>query len=217
MSSFNPYVRPGHLEVFSGPMKSGKSLALLHRVEKIKYMKGEVFQVFKPALDTRDLSLRSRFGSLTHACTFIPEYSPEQLLSLVEAQASLVAIDEVHFFSESIVGVVKELISQEKNVVLAGLDTDFRGEPFGSMPTLLALADEVHKLTGICDYPACKSPATRTQRLVNGSPADYFSPIILVGDAAEGYQCRCFQHHEVPHAPTREWNVTPIIQKRLDS
>ncbi len=198
-------------------MKSGKSLALLHRVEKLKYMKGEKFLVFKPKLDTRDLVLRSRFGSLSHECVFVNEQNPEEILSLISDDISLIAIDEVHFFGSSIVPVILFLLRQKKNVVVAGLDTDFRGEPFGSMPTLLSLADEVHKLNGICDYPDCRSPASRTQRLVNGSPADYHSPIILVGDVNEGYQCRCLAHHEVPHAPSLSFeNVPKLVQKKLE-
>jgi thymidine kinase len=208
-SPFNPFVKPGILEVFCGPMKSGKSLALLHRVEKLKYMKGQSFRVFKPRLDTRDLVLRSRFGSLSHECVFVDEQDPSSLLSYAGNDVALVAIDEVHFFGSSIVDVVKQLLREETNVVVAGLDTDFRGQPFGSMPELLCLADEVYKLTGICDYPSCNRPATRTQRVVDGVPADYLSPIILVGDAEEGYQCRCLLHHEVPNAPVRDFSSVP--------
>lgn len=216
MPAYNPFVKPGVLEVFSGPMKSGKSLALLHRVEKLKYMKGEKFLVFKPKLDTRDLVLRSRFGSLSHECIFVNEHIPEEIFSFVERDISLVAIDEIHFFGHKIVPVILELLRQNKNVIVAGLDTDFRGEPFGSMPVLLSLADEVYKLNGICDYPDCRSPASRTQRLVNGSPADYHSPIILVGDEKEGYQCRCLAHHEVPNAPFSTFDVLPKwVQKKL--
>ncbi len=216
-ASYHPFVKPGVLEVFSGPMKSGKSLALLHRVEKLKYMKGEKFLVFKPKLDTRDLVMRSRFGSLSHECVFVNEHVPEEIFSHVESDTSLVAIDEIHFFGSKIVPVVLELLKQNKNVVVAGLDTDFRGEPFGSMPVLLSLADEVTKLNGICDYPNCRAPASRTQRLVNGLPADYHSPIILVGDVNEGYQCRCLQHHEVPNAPSIIFNeIQQVIQKTLE-
>jgi thymidine kinase len=216
MPSYNPFVKPGVLEVFSGPMKSGKSLALLHRVEKLKYMKGEKFLVFKPKLDTRDLVLRSRFGSLSHECVFVNEHIPEEIFAHVNESISLIAIDEIHFFGHKIVPVVLELLKQNKKVVVAGLNTDFRGEPFGSMPVLLSLADEVYKLNGICDYPDCRSPASRTQRLVNGSPADYHSPIILVGDEKEGYQCRCLQHHEVPNTPAPAFDVLPkLVQKKL--
>jgi len=213
---YNPFVKPGVLEVFCGPMKSGKSLALLHRVEKLKYMKGQSFRVFKPKLDTRDLVLRSRFGSLSHECVFVDEQDPSSLLAHVGKEVALVAIDEIHFFGSSIVDVVKQLLREEKNVVVAGLDTDFRGQPFGSMPDLVCLADEVHKLTGICDYPSCNRPATRTQRVVDGVPADYSSPIILVGDAKEGYQCRCLIHHEVPNAPRKDFDsITRPVQNRL--
>ena len=216
-SSYHPFVKPGVLEVFSGPMKSGKSLALLHRVEKLKYMKGEKFLVFKPKLDTRDLVVRSRFGSLSHDCIFVNEHIPEEIFSHVESDTTLVAIDEVHFFGSKIVPVILELLKQNKNVIAAGLDTDFRGEPFGSLPVLLSLADEVYKLNGICDFPDCRAPASRTQRLVNGVPADYYSLIILVGDEKEGYQCRCLAHHEVPNAPVFSFDIFPkVVQKKLE-
>lgn len=209
LHAFNPFIRPGYLEVFCGPMKSGKSLALLHRVEKLKYMKNASFLFVKPKLDTRDSHVRTRFHDVQHACIFVDESNPEEILSLLDGHA-LVAIDEVHFFHSKLISVIKELLSKNVNVVVSGLDLDFRGEPFGSMPVLLSLADEVHKLNGVCDYEGCSNPATRTQRLVNGFPASYNAPIILVGDAKEGYQCRCLQHHEVKDAPVPE--SSPIVQ-----
>ena len=96
---------------------------------------------------------------------------------------------------------VEELLKKDVNVIMAGLDLDFRGEPFGQMSYLLTIADFVQKCTGICDYDGCKAVATRTQRLVNGRPASYYSPIILIGDQKEGYQCRCLKHHKVPDKP----------------
>ena len=213
LRGYNPVVRPGHLEVFCGPMKSGKSLALLHRVEKLKYMKDTPFLFVKPRLDTRDSQIKSRFHSLQHTCVFEDEATPEEILSLVDGHA-LVAIDEAHFFGEKIVPVIKSLLSHDVNVVVSGLDLDFRGEPFGAMPILLSLADEVHKLSGVCDFEGCSNPATRTQRLVNGLPAEYGAPIILVGDVQEGYQCRCLPHHEVRGAPMHALEPLPKVKQQ---
>ncbi len=216
LHSYNPVVRPGHLEVFCGPMKSGKSLALLHRVEKLKYMKNAPFLFVKPKLDTRDSQIKSRFHSLQHACVFVDEKNPEEILSLVDGHA-LVAIDEAHFFGEKIIQVIKSLLAQGMNVVVSGLDLDFRGEPFGAMPILLSLADEVHKLSGVCDFEGCSNPATRTQRLVNGLPVEYDASIILVGDTQEGYQCRCLQHHEVRNVPGIDFELkSNLKQQKLE-
>lgn len=208
LRAFNPFIRPGYFEVFCGPMKSGKSLALLHRVEKLKYMKNASFLFVKPKLDTRDSHVRTRFHDVQHACVFVDEKNPEEILSLLDGHA-LVAIDEVHFFHSKLVPVIKALLANNVNVVVSGLDLDFRGEPFGPMPVLLSMADEVHKLSGVCDYDGCSNPATRTQRLVNGFPASYNAPIILVGDAKEGYQCRCLQHHEVLDVPSAGLESVP--------
>ncbi len=91
--------------------------------------------------------------------------------------------------------VVQSLANRGLRVIVAGLDQDFRGEPFGMIPVLMALAENVEKLTAIC--MVCGQPATRTQRLVNGSPAHYHDPVVIVG-AAEMYEARCREHHEVP-------------------
>ncbi|QQR92721.1 MAG: thymidine kinase [Candidatus Iainarchaeum archaeon] len=215
LRAFNPFIRPGYFEVFCGPMKSGKSLALLHRVEKLKYMKHASFLFVKPKLDTRDSHVRTRFHDVQHACVFVDESRPEEILSLLDGHA-LVAIDEAHFFNARLVPVIKELLEREVNVVVSGLDLDFRGEPFGPMPALLSFADEVHKLSGVCDYDGCSNPATRTQRLVDGAPARYDSPIFLIGDAKEVYQYRCLFHHEVVGKPHIDFeSLSKIEQQKL--
>lgn len=114
-----------------------------------------------------------------------------------------IGIDEAQFFNEALIGVVKTLLQQGKHIVLAGLDTDFRGEPFHPMPTLLALADEVHKLTAICDYKDCNRLARYTQRLINKKPARYNKPILSIenSDKKESYETRCIDHHIVPGKP----------------
>ena len=107
----------------------------------------------------------------------------------------MVAIDEAQFFDDEIIQVVEELAGRNIRVIVAGLDTDFRHEPFGPMPVLMARAEHVDKLQAIC--MVCGEPASRTQRLVNGKPARYHDPVVIVG-AAEMYEARCRTHHEVP-------------------
>ncbi len=106
----------------------------------------------------------------------------------------VVAIDEAQFFDAGLVGIVLELADRGVRIICAGLDMDFRGEPFGIMPELLTRAEYVEKLYAVC--PVCGAPATRTQRFVNGKPARYDDPIILVG-ASEAYEPRCRKCHTV--------------------
>ena len=201
VNRYDPNIKPGILEVYCGPMKSGKTRELIHRVDNLHYIKGCNFVLIKPAVDTRNIKIQSRFGSLSSECVLVNEKQPEEIIAAVKPEHRVIAIDEAQFFTESVIQVIKHLLNQDKNVIVAGLDLDFRGEPFGQMHHLLAMADIVHKLTGICDYEGCGAPATRTQRLVAGKPASYYSPIILIGDVQEGYQCRCLKHHEVPDKP----------------
>ncbi|MCD4666926.1 thymidine kinase [archaeon] len=193
------YYRSGFLEVYCGPMKSGKSAALISRVEKLNYAKDINFQLFKPKLDNRfsELQIVSRKGDSINA-TIINEKDPKEILDKINENVDVVAIDEVHFFDKELVNVVKELVSKGKNVIISGLDLDFRGEPFGCMPELLALADRVIKLEGICDFSECNNRGVRSQRIINGKPAHYTSPLIQVGDD-ELYEVRCLKHHEVPN------------------
>jgi len=205
MHKYYPVIKPGVLEIYCGPMKSGKTRELLNRVDKLNYLPEEVkFDMFKPVLDTRDPVVSSRFGSLSYDCKFADEKNPYEILEKMDQTSMLVAIDESQFFHGGIEEVVKELIGNNVNVVVGGLDLDFRGKPFGKMDYLLSMADEVYKLRGVCDYHGCGSPATRTQRLIGGEPAPYDSEIVLIGDEEEGYECRCFDHHIVPSSPTSE-------------
>jgi thymidine kinase len=118
-----------------------------------------------------------------------------EILHHVEADIDIIAIDEVQFFDEGIVRIVQQLADRGHRVVCAGLDMDFRGEPFGQMPALMAIAESVTKLQAVCSV--CGSPSSRTQRLIDGHPASYHDPVILVG-ASEAYEPRCRHHHEVP-------------------
>jgi thymidine kinase len=121
-----------------------------------------------------------------------------ELFSLVEEDAEVVAVDEVQFFDHAIVDVCQRLAESGKRVICTGLDLDFRGEPFGLMPRLMAVAEHVEKLQAIC--LSCGAPASRTQRLIEGSPAHYEDPVILIG-ASEAYEARCRACHVVHGRP----------------
>lgn len=192
----------GWVEVICGSMFSGKSEELIRRVRRAQFAKQKI-AVFKPKIDNRysNQSVVSHNGSSTHAR---PISHSIEILHHVEADIDLIAIDEVQFFDEGIVRVVQQLANSGHRVIVAGLDQDFRGEPFGQMPALMAIAETVTKLQAVCTV--CGSPASRTQRLIDGHPASYHDPVILVG-ASEAYEPRCRHHHEVPKTP-----VNRVIQ-----
>ncbi|HYK97103.1 MAG TPA: thymidine kinase [Candidatus Acidoferrales bacterium] len=185
----------GHagLEVIVGSMFSGKSEELIRRVKRAVIARRTV-QVFKPLIDDRFgvEVVRSHDGD-----SFVarPVRTSEEIISLLSPETTVVGIDEVQFFDGEIVTVARGLVASGRRVICAGLDLDFRGEPFGPVPTLLALAERVDKLEAIC--VVCGEPATRTQRIVNGIPAFYDEPIIVIG-AKEAYEARCRSCHEVP-------------------
>lgn len=175
----------GRLEVICGSMFSGKTEELIRRVRRCMIAKQSVM-VFKPALDTRyGIDRITTHGGQSLEAK--PILSPVNLYR----DAQIIAIDEAQFFDEYIVHAIKTLYLSGTRVIVAGLDTDFRGEPFGAMPQLLALADEVTKLHAVCDV--CGNEARHTQRLINGHPAPYNSPLILLG-AEESYTARCRDH-----------------------
>jgi len=184
------------LEVIAGSMFSGKSEELIRRVKRAAIAKQKVL-VFKPALDHRyGVEKVAAHNGLSIDC--IPVERPEEILEHVDEATEVVAIDEVQFFPPSIVRVCQRLVQAGKRVIAAGLDQDFRGEPFGAMPVLLALAEQVTKLNAIC--VVCGRSASRTQRLIDGKPAHYDDPIILIG-ATENYEARCNRCREVPGRP----------------
>lgn len=184
----------GWIEVVCGSMFSGKTEELIRRLRRAVIAKQRI-QVFKPALDTRynHKAIASHNGL---QLTAIPVENSEAIRELVDPEAGVVAIDEVQFFDEGVVPLCQELAEAGHRVICAGLDMDFRGEPFGPIPQLLAIAERVDKLQAIC--VVCGHPASRTQRLIEGRPACYEDPIVLVG-ASEVYEARCRAHHEVPH------------------
>jgi len=176
-----------------GSMFSGKSEELIRRVKRAVIARRNV-QVFKPALDDRYgvEVVRSHDGD-----SFVarPVRTSAEIPALIAPETTVVGMDEVQFFDPDIVEVVRSLVADGRRVICAGLDLDFRGEPFGPVPTLLALAERVDKLEAIC--VVCGEPGTRTQRIVDGVPAFYDEPIIVIG-AKEAYEARCRACHEVP-------------------
>jgi thymidine kinase len=188
---------PGTLEVICGSMFSGKSEELIRRVRRAEIAKQKV-QVFKPAVDNRysDRSVASHSGLMRDA---VPVRGAEQLAAAIRAETTVVAIDEVQFFDLSVADLCRRLADTGLRVIVAGLDQNFRGEPFGPMPRLMAEAEVVDKLQAIC--VVCGAPASRTQRLIDGNPACYDDPVLLVG-ASEVYEARCRHCHRVPR--TRE-------------
>jgi thymidine kinase len=183
----------GSIEVVCGSMFSGKTDELIRRLVRAKIAKQKV-QVFKPAIDIRYAveKVTSHAGSNFEA---IPVEKAAGIRGKLEADTTVVGIDEAQFFDPEIVQVALELASRGIRVLVAGLDMDFRGEPFGPMPVLMSMAEDVDKLHAIC--MVCGDEASRTQRLVNGKPARYDDPVVIVG-ASEMYEARCRVHHEVP-------------------
>jgi thymidine kinase len=182
----------GWIEVITGPMYCGKSEELIRRIKRVKIAR-QVIRVFKPLIDDR----YSKSDIVSHSGASIEAVSvdhPEEILKKIDPAVEVVAIDEIQFFDEKIINVLEVLANEGKRVIVAGLDRDFRGEPFGPMPEIMARAEYVDKLHAICVI--CGNPATRTQRLINGEPASYNDPVILVG-ASEVYEARCRKCHQV--------------------
>lgn len=183
----------GSIEVITGSMFSGKTDELIRRLRRASIARQKV-QVFKPIIDDR-YSVEKVTSHAGNEFEAHPISHSKEIWQKLDSEASVVAIDEAQFFDEGIVDVVQALASKGIRVIVAGLDMDFRGEPFGVMPVLMAIAERVDKLQAIC--MVCGEPASRTQRLVNGKPAKYSDPVVIVG-ASELYEARCRQHHEVP-------------------
>ena len=196
VNSMYQMYREGYVEVICGCMFAGKTEELIRRVKVLEYAKKNIM-VFKPAIDNRysDTKVVSHAGSSVES--LIVE-SAADILDFVKKDTDVVAIDEVQFFDNAIIEVIDILAERGLRVMVAGLDTNFKGEPFGVMPHLMTTAEFVTKLTAICTK--CGEPATRTQRIINGKPANYNDPIILVG-ASESYEARCRHCHEIVGKP----------------
>lgn len=186
----------GWVEAICGGMYAGKTEELIRRLKRLDFAR-RPYCLFKPVIDNR----YSEDEVVSHSGLKMPSIAiehPIEILDYIQEDTYAVAIDEVQFFEENIVEVVEYLADKGIRVIVAGLDKDFRGEPFGTMPTLLTKAEFVAKLTSICSV--CGAPATRSQRLINGQPASYNDPIIQVG-AKEAYEPRCRHCHEIKDRP----------------
>ena len=183
---FKDYITIGRLEIVCGPMFSGKSEELIRRLKRTILAKKKTL-IFTPKIDDRYLQdhICSHDGKQLEA---IPITSIEEILPYIDDETKVIGIDEVQFLQGDTIGVIMNLVEEGKRVICAGLDKDFRGESFGCMPELLALADDVSKLTAIC--MCCGRSANFTQRLIEGKPAAYDDPLILIG-AQESYEARC--------------------------
>ncbi len=186
----------GWVEIIAGVMFSGKTEELIRRVRSATIARNRV-QVFKSRLDDR---YGRASAVLSHDGTTLdaqPVACAADVMRRVHPDAAVVAVDEVQFLDEGIVRVATDLAATGRRVILAGTDTDFRGEPFAAMPILMAIAEIVDKLYAVC--VVCGDPACRNQRLVDNRPAPYDSPTILVG-GRESYEARCRHCHVVPRA-----------------
>ncbi len=186
--------RKGDIEVICGSMFSGKTEELLRRL-RLARVAGQRTQLFKPVIDDRysSDSVVTHDGTPSQGATNADDAS--DLLAKVESGSNVVGVDEAHFFDDRLVDVCIYLAHRGKRVVAAGLDQDYRGNPFNPMPRLMAVAADVTKMHAICIV--CKRRASRTQRLINGQPARIDSPLILIG-GKESYEARCSNCHSVP-------------------
>jgi len=184
----------GWIEVISGVMFSGKSEELIRRLRRAMIARKRV-QVFKSRLDERYSGIYTISSHDGRAVDAIPADSAAQIAQQIDPTAQVIAIDEAQFLDTGILQLVTSLAARGRRVIIAGTDTDFRGEPFGSMPQLMAIAEVVDKLHAICVL--CGGPASRNQRLIGGQPAPYDSPTIMVG-SAESYEARCRMCFSIP-------------------
>ncbi len=190
-------LQKGWIEVITGPMFAGKSQELIRRIITLSYAKKRIV-AFKPKIDNRyDRSAIASHDGRKYEAHAIAKAS--EIGKFIKPDTQVVAVDEIQFFDRSIIGILEGLADKGIRVIVAGLDLDFRGEPFAIMPELLARAEFVTKLEAVCTV--CGLGATRTQRIINGKPANYDDPIMLVG-AKESYEARCRKHHVVPGKPT---------------
>lgn len=194
----------GWIEVICGVMFSGKSEELIRRVRRALIARKRV-QVFKSHLDERYTGLYHVSSHDGRTVEAMPVDSPEQIARALLPDTQVVAIDEAQFMPPGIVSLATALAESGRRVILAGADTDFRGEPFGPMPQLLAVAEQVDKLHAIC--VKCGNPASRNQRLIEGVPARWDSPTIMVG-GQESYEARCRACHSVPRRDEDQVELT---------
>ncbi|HTL95713.1 MAG TPA: thymidine kinase [Gemmatimonadaceae bacterium] len=203
-STFAGSVRAGWIEVIAGVMFSGKSEELIRRVRRAIIAKKKV-QVFKSHLDDRYAGVFSIASHDGRSVDAVPVDSSSQIAQQISPLVDVVAIDEAQFLDAGVVDLATSLAARGIRVIIAGTDTDFRGEPFGAIAQLMAVAEVVDKLHAIC--VVCGGPASRNQRLLGGKPARYDSPTIMVG-GRESYEARCRHCHQVPR---RDEDQVPLL------
>jgi thymidine kinase len=184
--------KKGWIEAIVGPMFAGKTEELIRRVRRMDYAHKN-YMVFKPVIDNR-YSYTDVVSHNKKSVKAIAIRNGEEIWKNLKPETQCIVIDEVQFFDESFFKDIVELANRGYRVICGGLDTDFRGEPFGIIGSILSVAEDVMKLTAIC--VVCGSEATKTQRIINGNPAYYDDPIILVGEK-ESYEARCRCCHTV--------------------
>jgi thymidine kinase len=196
---------PGSLHVITGCMFSGKTDELLRLLRRAS-IGGRTVMLIRPSADTRTPAeiAESRSGARFESTAVVS--AGDVVSRVMAAPVEVVAIDEIEFFGTDIADVANRLANDGYEVIVSGLDTDFAGRPFGALPSLLAQADSVTKLSAVCVFPGCGEEATRTQRLVNNEPAAIDDPIIVIGGTEQAnepdrYEARCRTHHRV--APPR--------------
>ncbi|WP_255149232.1 thymidine kinase [Halorarius halobius] len=184
----------GWVEVVTGCMFSGKTEELLRRVRRAE-IAGQSVAAFTPAIDDRygTATIGSHAGRRIEARVVDPEDPAPDIHADLNGE-QVVAVDEANFFSEPLVEVCRDLADEGRRVIVSGTDQTFRGEPFSPIPELMATAEYVEKFQAICSQ--CGEPATRNQRLIEGDPAHYDDPTIMVG-AEESYEARCRSCHVV--------------------
>jgi thymidine kinase len=202
----------GWVEVITGVMFSGKSEELIRRVRRALIARKRV-QVFKSALDDRYHGIGHVSSHNGTGVDAVPVRSSTEVAALAHPATQVFALDEVQFMDDGIVEVITALADRGARVLVAGIDMDFRGEPFGPMPGILARAETVDKLHAICVQ--CGASATRNQRLVNGEPAPYEAPVVQVG-GHEQYEARCRRCHAVPSATRDQTSLLDVLQSRAD-
>ncbi len=182
----------GWIEAIVGPMFAGKTEELIRRVKRMEYAHKN-YLIFKPSIDNR-YSIGEIVSHNKKALSAINIEHSKDIKKCLKPETQAVVIDEVQFFDDDIVDVIKNLAEEGYRVICGGLDCDFRGEPFMIVANILALSEDVTKLTAICQV--CGALATKTQRIINGKAAYYDDPIILVGEK-EAYEARCRNCHTV--------------------
>jgi thymidine kinase len=193
----------GWIEVIAGVMFSGKSEELIRRVRRAIIARKRV-QVFKSHLDARYAGIYSVSSHDGRTVEAVPADSTAQIAVKIDPLAHVIAIDEAQFLDDGVIQLVTSLAGRGRRVIIAGTDTDFRGEPFGPMPSLMAIAEVVDKLHAICVL--CGGPASRNQRLIGGQPAPYDSPTIMVG-GTESYEARCRMCFSIPRKDANQGSL----------